>query len=213
MTVRPATFRAQLEYLEDHGHPIIPLRALVACLLGSGAQPPRRAVVITVDDGHESVFTEMWPIVREYGVPVTAFVYPSAISNAPYAMTWKQLDVLYRSGLFDVQSHTYWHPNFVVEKHRLNSAAYHDFVLWQLNRSRMALRDRLAVTADLIAWPFGIHDAGLAAMAGETGYVAGFTIDRRLVTRRDAIMALPRFVVTDAMVGRALSSVLPRDQP
>jgi peptidoglycan/xylan/chitin deacetylase (PgdA/CDA1 family) len=213
MTVRTATFRSQLEYLKTHGRPVISLHALVACLLGSGAAPPPRAVVITVDDGHESVFAEMLPIVREYEVPVTAFVYPSAISNASYAMTWEQLDVLHRSGLFDIQSHTYWHPNFIAEKRKLNSVAYHDFALLQLTKSRAALQDKLGVTADLIAWPFGIQDAELAAMALETGYVAGFTIERRLVTPRERIMALPRFIVTDAMSGRAFSSMLPPEQP
>jgi len=146
-------------------------------------------------------------------VPVTAFVYPSAISNASYAMTWEQLDALHRSGLFDIQSHTYWHPNFITEKRKLNSAAYHDFVLRQLTTSRTALRDKLGVNADLIAWPFGIQDAELGTMARETGYVAGFTIERRLVTPREWIMALPRFLVTDAASGRAFSSMLPPGQP
>jgi peptidoglycan/xylan/chitin deacetylase (PgdA/CDA1 family) len=80
--------------------------------------------VITADDGHESVFTEMAPLVREYGVPVTLFIYPSAISNAPYAMTWEQLAALDRTGLFGIESHTYWHPNFKTEKRRLSAGAY-----------------------------------------------------------------------------------------
>jgi Polysaccharide deacetylase len=50
---------------------------------------------------------------------VTLFVYPSAVSNAAYALTWEQLRELQATGLVDIQSHTYWHPNFREEKRRL----------------------------------------------------------------------------------------------
>ena len=212
MTVRTATFRWQLDYLKQHGYTIIPLRALISYLSGHASAPPPRSVVLTADDGHESVFTEMLPIVREYRVPVTLFIYPSAISNASYAMTWEQLDTLYRTGLFDIESHTYWHPNFKTDKERLTPTAYRAFATMQLVKSRAVLRDKLQVEANLIAWPFGIYDDELIAMARETGYIAGFTLERRMVTSRERIMALPRFLVTDSASGRAFASMLPQGQ-
>jgi peptidoglycan/xylan/chitin deacetylase (PgdA/CDA1 family) len=36
---------------------------------------PTRSVVITVDDGHRSVYTHMFPLVKQYRVPVTLFVH------------------------------------------------------------------------------------------------------------------------------------------
>ena len=147
-----------------------------AHLVSAGAAPRRRlpgSVVITADDGHASVFTEMLPVVREYHVPVTLFIYPSAIANASYAMTWQQLDALQHTGLFDIQSHTFWHPNFKNEKRRLSPAAYRTFTMTQLVKSRTVLEDRLGVEADLIAWPFGIYDDELLAMARDAGLRRG----------------------------------------
>ena len=210
MTVRTATFRWQLDYLREHGHPIIPLHALISYLLGDAAAPPPRSVVITADDGHESVFTEMLPIVSEFRVPVTLFIYPSAISNASYAMRWEQLDALHRTGPFDIESHTYWHPNFKTEKKRLSPTAYRTFATMQLMKSREVLRDTLRVEADLIAWPFGIYDDELIAMAREVGYTAGFTLERRVVTDRELMMALPRFLVTDSASGSRFTTMLPQ---
>ena len=210
MTVRTSTFRWQLSYLRDHRYPIIPLRTLVSYLLGQSPPPPPHSVVITADDGHRSVFTEMLPIVREYGVPVTLFIYPSAISNASYAMTWDQLDTLGRTGLFDIQSHTYWHPNFTTERGRLSPTAYQAFVTTQLLKSRTVLKDKLGVEADLIAWPFGIYDGQLLDIARECGYVAGFTLDRGVVTRGRNVLALPRFLVTDSAMGGTFTAMLPR---
>jgi peptidoglycan/xylan/chitin deacetylase (PgdA/CDA1 family) len=168
-------------------------------------------VVITADDGHESVFTDMLPVVREYHVPVTLFIYPSAISNASYAMTWQQLDALHRTGFFDIQSHTYWHPNFKTEKRRLSPTAYRTFATMQFVKPRIVLKDKLAVEADLIAWPFGIYDDELIGMARDAGYIAGFTLDRRPVTGREHLMALPRFLVTDRASGVNFTSMLPME--
>jgi Polysaccharide deacetylase len=212
MTVRTDTFRWQLDYLRQHHHPIIPLHTLVSYLRGQAPAPPPRSVVISADDGHESVFTDMLPVVREYRVPVTLFIYPSAISNASYAMTWAQLDALHRTGLFDIQSHTYWHPNFKTEKRRLSPTAYRTFATMQFVKPRTVLRDTLGVEVDLVAWPFGIYDDELIGLAAEAGYLAGFTLDRRLVTARDPIMALPRFLVTDRASGRNFAAMLPREK-
>jgi hypothetical protein len=211
MTVRTVTFRTQLEYLKQHGYPIIPLSALVNHLRGNGPAPPARAVVITVDDGHASVLTEMLPLVREYRVPVTLFIYPSAISNASYAMKWDQLAALSHTGLFEIQSHTYWHPNFKAEKRRLTPEAYRSFVTMQFTKPRTVLRDKLGVDANMLAWPFGIYDDELIATAGQSGYVAGFTLDRRPVTPRERMMALPRFLVLDTDSGRTFAAMLPRE--
>lgn len=213
MTVRTSTFRWQLQYLKHHRYPVVPLRAVINRLHGNGPPLPPRAVVLTADDGHRSVVTEMLPLVREYGVPVTVFVYPSAISNAPYAMTWEQLRDLTGTGLFDVQAHTYWHPNFKVEKRRLPPAAYRDLVLAQLSRPRRVIRQELDRPADILAWPFGIYDEELLGLARESGYIAGTTLDGRFVTAADRPMALPRFLVTEAAHGAAFAAMLPPEAP
>jgi peptidoglycan/xylan/chitin deacetylase (PgdA/CDA1 family) len=212
MTIRTSTFRSQLQYLKDNGYRTVPLRVLVAYLLRQGPPPPARSVVITADDGHRSVMTEMLPLVREFNVPVTLFIYPSAISNASYAMTWEQLQTLAGTGLFDVQSHTYWHPNFKVEKRRLAAAAYRELVVKQLVRPRTVLKQKLGVDVDVLAWPFGIYDEELLRLAAASGYVAGLTLDARVITTSASIMALPRFLVTDAS-GRSFAAMLPPQLP
>jgi peptidoglycan/xylan/chitin deacetylase (PgdA/CDA1 family) len=210
MTVRTATFRAQVEYLKQHGYQIVPLRTVLSHLLGKGPAPPARSVVITVDDGHASVFAEMLPIVREYKMPVTLFIYPSAISNASYALKWDQLAELYRTGFFDIQSHTYWHPNFKTERKRLSPDAFQSFVTMQFAKPRAVLKSKLGVDADMLAWPFGIYDDDLIAKAREAGYVAAFTLDRRPVTPRARILALPRYLVVDSDSGARFASMLPK---
>lgn len=208
MTVKTETFELQLRILEQKGYHVIPLRQLVDHLVAHGPPPPPRSVVITVDDGHRSVYTELLPAVLRHRIPVTLFVYPSAISNAPYAMTWQQLQELRATGLFDIQSHTYWHPNFMREKRRLSSAAYRRFVDMQLLKSKQILEARLGGRVNLLAWPFGLHDRELEERAGNAGYLAAFTIERRPARSTDDPMAIPRYLMTKAVSTRAFAAIL-----
>ena len=208
MTVTTPVFEAQLKLIQERGYKVIPLAALMAALGDSAAPLPERAVVLTADDGHRTVYSDMFPLIQRLKIPVTLFIYPSAISNADYAMTWAQLAEMKASGLVDIQSHTFWHPNFNVERKRLAPAAYEKFTQDQLVKSKDVLEQRLGGKVDLLAWPFGIRDDQLDQWAQAAGYVAAFTIERRPVTRSDKIMALPRFIVTDLDRGNRFVSLL-----
>jgi len=212
MTVTTAAFASQLKYLHDNGYSIVPLRDVVNFAAGRG-ELPAGAVAITADDGHRSVFSDMKPLVERYRIPVTLFIYPSAISNASYAMTWEQLAELKATGLFSVESHTYWHPNFRIEKRRLSAEDYRKLVDQQLSKSRQVLERRLGGHVTMLSWPFGIFDDELIAAAGKSGYVAAFTIERRKVSRGDNLMALPRFIVTNGNVRQRFKSLLPARTP
>jgi peptidoglycan/xylan/chitin deacetylase (PgdA/CDA1 family) len=197
MTITTDVFESHLKYLRDKGYTVIPLRQLVNFYLRKGPQPPLRSVVIVVDDGHKTVYTDMLPLVKKYRIPVTLFLYPSAISNASYAMTWDQLRALKKTGLFDMQSHTYWHPNFNKEKKRLKPAEYEKFVEMQLKKAKEKLEKELGAGVDMLAWPFGLYTDELGKKAGEAGYIAAFTIVRRHTNPSDNIMALPRYLLTN----------------
>jgi len=210
MTVTTAVFDSELRYLRDHGYSVIPLKQYVDYRLGKASPPPQHSVVITVDDGHRSVYSEMLPIVTRYRVPVTLFIYPSAISNATYAMTWEQLRELQATGLFGIQSHTYWHPNFKTERERLTPSEFERFVSNQLTKSRDKLQAEMGTGIDLLAWPFGIYDDQLTGLAKNVGYVAALTLDGRPARDGDDLMTLPRYLMTNAYRGHAFEQLLSR---
>jgi peptidoglycan/xylan/chitin deacetylase (PgdA/CDA1 family) len=197
MTVTTKVFESQLQWLKDHQYTVIPLRTLVNYLRGQGPPPPPKSVVITVDDGHKTVWTEMLPLVRKFNIPVTLFIYPSCISNASYAMTYQQLQELQKTGLFDMQGHTFWHPNFKKEKKKLKPPEYQKLVDTQLMKSKAVLEKKLGTTVDLLAWPFGIYDDELEKNAAKAGYVAAFSIDRRNASLSEKIMEQPRYLMTN----------------
>ena len=208
MTITTPVFASHMKYLHDNGYSVIPLRQLVDHYRGKAPTPPPKSVVIVEDDAHKTVYSDMLPIIRKYRYPVTVFVYPSAISNAKYAMTWDQLRELKKSGLFDLQSHTYWHPNFKREKKKLKPDAYEKLVETQFKKAKAKIESETGGSVDMLAWPFGIYDEHLLKKAGEVGYSATFTIERRHATQSDGVIKLPRYLLVNADSGKAFAQLL-----
>jgi peptidoglycan/xylan/chitin deacetylase (PgdA/CDA1 family) len=195
-TISTEQFESQMKFIIDNGYTVIPMSDLADYLAGKKDNLPTKAVVITADDGRLSVYEHMAPIVKKYKVPVTLFVYPSAISNANYAMTWEQLKDLQGTGLFTIQSHTYWHPNFVKEKNTLSPETFQQFVDNQLSKSIKVLETKMGTKVNLLAWPFGLFDSYLEERAKLAGYVLAFSIEPRPASRSEKPMAQPRYNIS-----------------
>jgi peptidoglycan/xylan/chitin deacetylase (PgdA/CDA1 family) len=210
MTTTTKVFAAQMKWLKDNGYTVIPLRTLVNYLRGEGPAPAPKSVVIVADDGHKSVYSDMLPIVRQYKMPVTLFLYPSLISNkhVHYGMTWEQLKELQQTGLFDMQGHTFWHPNFKKDKKKMKPEAYKKDVEMQLVKSKKVLEKHLGTKVDLLAWPFGIYDDYLMQQAKKAGYVAAFSIERHLASKSDNLMAVPRYLMQNGAGVKGLAAIV-----
>ena len=219
MTITPERFETQVKWLKNNGYTIIPLKQLVNYLKGNGGPLPAKSVVITADDGWESDYTYMYPIARKYNIPITLFIYPGAISEGKHALTWDQVRKLMDSGLFDIQAHTFSHPNFKQEKKHLSAAAYEKFVRHELVDSKKVLENKLNTKIEYLAWPFGIYDNYLEQQAAKAGYTMAFTIDYRNAARIYRPTAQPRYMIVDSenmktfaaiVAGKAQGSVAKR---
>jgi peptidoglycan/xylan/chitin deacetylase (PgdA/CDA1 family) len=208
MTITTPVFESHLKYLRDNGYKVIPLRQLVDWYQKKGPAPAPKSVVIVEDDAHKSVYTDMLPLAKKYNVPVTVFIYPSAISNAKYAMTWDQIRELKKTGLFDFQGHTYWHPNFKRDKKKMKPLEYEKSVDLQLTKSKSKIEKELGGKVDMLAWPFGIFDDYLLKKAAEAGYVATFTIVAHHAGSADSVNKLPRYLLINSDQGRAFAQIV-----
>lgn len=211
MTIDTQKFAAQMKYLKDNGYTVIPLIQAVNYLEGKTNELPPKPVVITADDGRETVYKYMLPVIREYHYPVTLFIYPSAISNAKYALTWDQLRELQQTKLFDIESHTYWHPNFNEEKKHLSSAEYNKLLHAQLFTARDIINKKLNINVTLLAWPYGIYNRDLEQQAANAGYTMAFSIDDRSAVRTERRMSMPRYMVAERYNMKTFARILNGD--
>lgn len=208
MSMTPKKFASQMKYLKDHGFNIIPLKDAVEYLQGKRDSLPTKPVVVTVDDGWKSVYTYMLPIVQEHKMPVTLFIYPQTISAGANAMTWEQLKELQQTGLFDIQSHTYDHPNFKQMKKHMSAEKYDHYVQMQMVKSKQILEEKTGTKVTLLAWPFGIYNDYLEQQAAKAGYEMAFTIDYKTANRKYKPEAQPRFMIIDALSEKTFEGIV-----
>ncbi len=164
MVISAANFAAQLEWLARNDYRVIPLSQLGAFLQGRQALP-KRAVVITIDDGYESVYRVALPLLRKYGFPATLFVYTDFI-GAGDALSWAQLQDLVASGLVDVQAHSKSHRNLIERPTADPDPSYRQMLDSETRTPRELLESKLSVQVRSYAYPYGdANQAVLDALA------------------------------------------------
>ena len=99
--VRPSEFREQLETLRSLGY-----RFAFAEDYRETYEYP--TAIITLDDGYEDNYTEMFPILSELGGRATVFLATSLVGTPGY-LTEAQIKEMSASGLVSFQSHTVAH--------------------------------------------------------------------------------------------------------
>ena len=201
-TVTTRTFAAQMNRIAALGIPVVPLRALF-----DGTALPPHAIAITADDGHRSVFTEMFPILKAHHFPATLFLNPPGLGQGSF-LRWRELLEMQATGLIDCEPHTLSHPDFNTERKRRSPEAFAVYLRHEIEDSRSSLQNRLGGPQDLLAWPFGIHDPTLEAAAQAAGYTAAFALGGRASPADAQKFAIPRYQVYEADLGSRFDAVL-----
>ncbi len=101
--VSPSDMEAQLAYIVDNGFDAIWFEDL------AHIEDYDKPVILTFDDGYEDNYTELFPLLKKYGVKATIFVIAKSPSNEEHMATEQQIREMSTSGLVSIQSHTYTH--------------------------------------------------------------------------------------------------------
>jgi peptidoglycan/xylan/chitin deacetylase (PgdA/CDA1 family) len=177
MVVSPARFEEQMAYLAGNGYHVVRLLDLQAFMAGERALPAK-SVVITFDDGYESMYLHAFPVLKKYNFPATLFAYSDFI-GARDALNWPQFEELVRSGLVDLQAHSKTHRNFTEREPGESDEVYRKSIDTELRSPRAVLERRLAplpVQVRYIAYPYGsTNDVVLESMQ-RADYELGLTV-------------------------------------
>ena len=184
-TVSPDAFVAQMTYLAQKGWQSIS-PAQLAAYLTDGEPLPRRAVMITMDDGYKEVYTLAYPLFAKLGFKPVLFIVPQYMGYGAY-MDWGQLQELVKAG-FIVGSHGYDHANL--------QKASDTEVERQIGDSQSLLARRLGGTIDAFAYPYGYYDKRALVALEKHHYVTAFTINPSIFQSSDHLYQLNRMVIT-----------------
>ncbi len=199
MEVSRETFRQQMRYLAMTGYNVIPLRELYEYVSGKRASLPRNAIVVTIDDGWRSTYTEVFPEMKRYGFPFTVFIYPQIVGQTSHALNWKQIKEMSDAGV-DFESHSLSHPFLTRRRHaELDQRAYTGWLERELIDSKRLIEHATGKPVFFFAYPFGDYDHFLVDSVGRAGYDAALTCEAGKVRRGSNPLRMHRMVVEKKM--------------
>lgn len=176
MEVTPEQFREQMEYLKNKDYRVIPLKDLLGFLKGE-RQLPKRAVVLTIDDGHRSIYKEAFPILKEYGYPATVFVYSDYMNNG--GLKTSELTAMKKSGLISIQPHSKTHSNLTVQQAGESRSKYQRRVRQEISVPNDRLTQYLGERPRFYAYPFGDSNDLVIEELQANGIQLGLTVQRQ----------------------------------
>lgn len=109
----------QFNWLKENGYNVISWQQVIDAENGKGTLP-EKAVLLTFDDGYETMYNVIFPILKAFNypavfAPVVAWVDTPANGKITYAnkqlprdlfVTWEQIREMQDSGLVEIASHT-----------------------------------------------------------------------------------------------------------
>lgn len=88
LSATPEHFAQQMAFIRQHFTPV----SMQDVLAFYDQQPlPKRAILVTVDDGYCDFAENTWPIAKEAGVPLTLFVASGYPDNPEQQLWWDQI--------------------------------------------------------------------------------------------------------------------------
>jgi len=173
--VSEATFSALLSQLQENAWHVIDLQTFLVGL-AAPTSLPKRSVLLTFDDGYQSMRQVALPWLLRFGYPGLLFVptdyigkcneFDAGIEPQEAICDWDDLRELERHGV-SVQSHGASHRRFS----ELASAELEE----ELRRSKATLEAGLGKPVEVIAYPFGdggVNQQAVQRALERTGYRA-----------------------------------------
>ncbi|HMA34911.1 MAG TPA: polysaccharide deacetylase family protein [Chloroflexia bacterium] len=182
LSIAPAHFAAQLDWLAAHGFQTITLDDLTAAIR-HGAPLPRRPVILTFDDGYADFYTAAYPALAQHGFKATSFVITGKVGRPGY-LTWDQMRAMQASGLVQFEAHTVDHVELAHVS--LLKAQY------ELIASKQALESQLGTRVKYFCYPSGDYNAAVEALVTLDGYQAALTTHPGLWHHPGDLLALTR---------------------
>lgn len=189
--VPPEDFRDQLDYLREEGYTAISMLDYMKAKKGKAELPPR-PVILTFDDGYESNYTTLLPILESYGMKATVYMVTNDIGLPGY-LTWDELRDMQERGI-EIGSHTANHqPLTEMDRSRQEE---------EMRLSKLLLEWNGIHTVFSFSYPNGAYDSGMPELLAQNGYLTAVTGDAGLNTFQTDPYLLQRINIPHPRFGR-----------
>ncbi len=196
MRIKPSKFRQQMEVIRQLGLSVISLEDFIAWKKGEKQIPPK-SVLLTFDDGWKSVYTDAFPILKEYKYPFVLYLYKNYVDGGGRSVTTAMVNEMMANGA-SIGSHSVSHPYpATIKMHRKKGVDDYDaFLRKELGESKRFLETKFPkAKVTTFAYPGGFFTEEMFPLADEFRYDYLFTVLPGKVKRGSPDKTLPRYMI------------------
>ena len=204
-TVTATQFASQMEWLYCNGYQAVSLKQLADSPL------PRKAVVITFDDGYASFMDFAFPLLQYYRFKATINIigsyvgsYFSMNGNRPM-LSWDEYRYLVAGGTVDLGCHT---QKLHVFHHRGVVDVPERTLRDDLDLFQKTMTAEIGKPSEIMAWPYGFYSGNTMKIAAQAGFQYMLTSQRGFWGSKSLKTETPRIPVGNDMDFRTFKSKL-----
>lgn len=161
LNINPYIFEEQIRTLFEAGYTFMTMEEIGEVLDGK-MNLPQKPIVITFDDGHWDLYTDVFPILQRYHIKATAYIIPGFLGGSDF-LTEFQLKSIADSGLIEIGAHTAHHISLREQPEwRLLS---------EIKDSKTILEKKLHMKVVSFAYPNGAFDEKSIQAVKNNGFI------------------------------------------
>lgn len=207
--VSPDELEADLKYLKENGYTTVTVSQLVEYAETDNALP-EKPVVLTFDDGQESFYAYVYPLLMEYEMCAVLSIVGEYVDrysaaedhNLAYScLNWEQVVELSLSGVVEIANHTYtMHTTYgqrsgATRNNGESLEAYEAALREDIGQFQQRILEQTGTAPVTFTFPFGFADEDSIGILKGLGFKAILTTEEKIneTSKKDWIYDLGRF--------------------
>ena len=188
--VPKADLEELFKYLRDNNFTSISFKNLADYFSGDFIMPPK-PVIISFDDGLISQYENALPLLKQYNLTATFFIFTNPVGKSKNYMDWENIMELDSLGM-EIGSHGHYHLFF----DRISDQELEK----EIFGSKKIIEENLGKKIYALAYPFGNYNEDIITLVKEAGFVIGRGITNGVIHKSDSLYYLDSFFSTSSLV-------------
>ncbi|OGK64572.1 hypothetical protein A2262_03810 [Candidatus Roizmanbacteria bacterium RIFOXYA2_FULL_41_8] len=160
LNITPDIFEEQVKTLSEAGYTFLTMREL-GLIIDDKQALPEKPVVLTFDDGHWDIYTDVWPILKKHQAKITVFMITDFINGSDFLST-EQIREIVGSKEIEIGAHTVHHVSLAYESAQT--------LKFQVEQSKKTLEKDFGLEVVSFAYPNGALDLAAMQAVEDAGY-------------------------------------------
>ncbi|MBZ4653225.1 MAG: polysaccharide deacetylase [Peptococcaceae bacterium] len=177
----PQILRKQLAFLKEQGFSAVTVHEALNHWK-KDTPLPAKPIILTFDDGYRSVYTEAFPLLKEYGFRATLYLHTAKI-NTPGGLTTEMTKEMAGYGL-EIGSHSLTHPDLT----KISPAKLRN----EIRLSKKQLEELTGQEVTTFCYPAGRYNSRVREEVMKAGYLGAVTTRYGPATNRENLYSLSR---------------------